>query len=198
LSSGLSVAAALIQPIVPLVETLVDAFTALPPVLQDATVAMGAFALAARMGPLGVVLGVLTAVGAAVELVNAAFGDGEKEIRRWQSSVAETAEDLQRLARVGRITGDLQQVPAVFEELVLTLVDARDEFNALERAARDASKIIRRMPLTPEKLGLVDVPNLETATEILARFRDELEPVDRALAQLVSSGNVKDAAAAFE
>src|SRR5690606_324878 len=62
----------------------------------------------------------------------------------------------------------------------------------------DASKIIRRMPLTPEKLGLVDVPNLETATEILARFRDELEPVDRALAQLVSSGNVKDAAAAFE
>jgi tape measure domain-containing protein len=202
-TTGLATVAELLQPLVPLVEAIVDVFTALPGPLQQATVAVIAFGLALRFGgPVGAAITALAVLGAVVETLKGAFGDGDRAAQEWRSTLAETVTDLERLAKTGRASGDLIQLRAIFEDLDDALESTGDGLNFLERELASAGSTF------DDVFG--DVPNfltspltawsrsLETTGEKLDEFRSKLEPTDKALAQMVASGDVDLAGRAFE
>src|SRR5690606_3925309 len=139
-SAGLGAVATVLRPLVPAVEGLVSVFTALPEPLQQATIAMLAFSLAMRAAaahPIGATVtaavGGILPLGTAMESLTAVFGKAQPATQAWQSTVQETTEDLLRLARTGRTTGDLKSLTPMFFDLADGLKTANTELNFLER-----------------------------------------------------------------
>jgi tape measure domain-containing protein len=196
LSSGVGELTALVSPLVEVLDILLDVFMLLPGPVQQATLAVAGFAIALRFGgPVGVALAAVATLGAAVETLGMIFGENESNLRVWRSTIAETAEDLERLGRTGELAGDLKQAEGAFRDFAAELGNAHDDLNAFEEIQRRLADIPPDwMPAPPWQ---EETPRIRETSEVLAEFADRFSSVDQALGDMVAAGDVEAAAAAF-
>lgn len=170
LSSGLGTAAAALEAVVPLVELAVDAFQLLPDGVQSATLALGAFALAAGRlpGPVGATITALGALGFVMET----FGVDQVGVR---TNVQNLTEDLERLQQTGRVTGEAWRL---FGEDTEFFADRLDHATTLanNRLAQFSNATMK----VATDLGLVQNHLQDSA--------DRFEALDQAMAASVRSG----------
>lgn len=174
LTTGVAVAAEVLIALVPLVAALVETFGLLPGPVQSATLALGAFALALRFGgPIGGAMVALAALGAIIETF------GTKSVGATVAT-SDLSEELARLEKSGRVTGELMRLFGEDAEFFGEKLDLAGEL-----ANNQVAQIANLSVKLGTELGLVN-NKLEDAA-------DRFKALDEGMAQAVRGGEDADA-----